>query len=113
TGKGLVTLDSTIYKTKPQSGYIQVAENIYLDTIYMESIWTQIRDSELLPTKAYRYSDLGFILFSQLVQNVTGMTLDEYVDKEFYKPLGMYHTMFNPRSKIDPVHIIPTEDDNY
>lgn len=112
-GKGQVTLDSTIYKTSPQPGYIQVAENIYLDTVYMQNIWTQIRDSELLPTKAYRYSDLGFILFSKLVFNVTGLTLDEYVDKEFYKPLGMYHTMFNPRTKIDPVHIIPTEDDNY
>ncbi len=44
----------------------------------------------------YVYSDLGFILLGEIVDKVTGMPLNEYVRENFYYPLGMNSTFFNP-----------------
>lgn len=48
------------------------------------------------------YSDLNFILLGELVRKVAGLPLDEFVSREFYQPLNMLDTCFNP-----PQHLIP------
>lgn len=42
------------------------------------------------------YSDVDFMLLGILVERVTGMSLDEYMANEFYQPLKLSHTTFNP-----------------
>ncbi len=42
------------------------------------------------------YSDINMIVLAKIVEKITGMTLDKYVEEKFYRPLGMTHTMFNP-----------------
>ncbi|WP_202080627.1 serine hydrolase domain-containing protein [Caldalkalibacillus salinus] len=48
------------------------------------------------PGTTYAYSDLGLILLGQLVERVSGSTLDQYIAKHITEPLGMEDTMFNP-----------------
>jgi serine-type D-Ala-D-Ala carboxypeptidase len=45
------------------------------------------------------YSDLGFMLLGFVVEKVSGKPLDQFVDEELYKPLGLRMTTFNPRKK--------------
>jgi len=45
------------------------------------------------------YSDLGFMLLGYIVEKVSGKPLDQFVDQELYKPLGLRVTTFNPRKK--------------
>ena len=58
------------------------------------------------PGKQVEYSDLGFILLGQIVQRLTGVTLDMYAKQHIFAPLGMDHSTFNPprtlRAKIAP-----------
>ncbi len=35
----------------------------------------------------YVYSDLNFMTLQRLVEKITGKTLDEYVESEFYGPI--------------------------
>lgn len=42
------------------------------------------------------YSDLGYIILGELVQNVSGMPLDQYMDKHIFQPLHMKSTMYRP-----------------
>jgi CubicO group peptidase (beta-lactamase class C family) len=42
------------------------------------------------------YSDLGFMLLGRVVERVTGTTLDRFVSREIYRPLGLEHTGFRP-----------------
>src|SRR5690606_4990763 len=42
-----------------------------------------------------------------IVERITGMSLNEYVYKTFYKPLGMATTGYLPRTKF-PLNRIPT-----
>jgi beta-N-acetylhexosaminidase len=56
------------------------------------------------------YSDLGFILLGEIIQRLTGETLDAFAKDEIFEPLGMDRSMFNPPRKLRE-DIGPTEKD--
>jgi len=90
---------------------IPVAQNLFLNHKFQDSIKKIIRESELKPKK-YLYSDLGFLLLKEMIENITQKSCEDYVISEFYKPLGLQDTYFNPASKgIDLTNIAPTEND--
>ena len=49
--------------------------------------------------KQRRYSDLGFVLLGQIIEQVSKMPLDQFLDQQVFKPLGMLHTTYNPLKK--------------
>tara|TARA_Y100001968_G_scaffold274240_1_gene267332 strand:- start:9166 stop:11982 length:2817 start_codon:yes stop_codon:yes gene_type:complete len=64
------------------------------------------------PNSKTIYSDLGMILLFDIIEQVTGSTLDYLSNKYFYNPLGMKNTFFNPSKELIN-RIAPTEDDQY
>ena len=46
-----------------------------------------------------KYSDFSFLTLGFIVEAVAGEKLDEYVENEIYKPLGMDDTMYVPLNK--------------
>ena len=56
------------------------------------------------------YSDLGIILMAEIVERLTGKSLDDLANLNIFKPLGMSETMFRPPRKLWP-SIAPTEFD--
>ena len=57
------------------------------------------------------YSDTGLYLVGEIVRRVSGLPLDQFVQREVFGPLGMTDTGFNPpRSKL--ARIAPTEVEN-
>lgn len=92
---------------------IPVARNLYMLNSYVPQIFQQILDSELRPTRRYRYSDLGFYLLAQLVEEEGGKPLNAYCQTHFYGPLGLRRTMFNPHDVLSEAEVIPSEEDNY
>jgi serine-type D-Ala-D-Ala carboxypeptidase len=51
------------------------------------------------PRTSIAYSDLDFMILGLLVEQITGMPLDQYVEKNIYNKLGLSHTVFNPLDK--------------
>lgn len=51
------------------------------------------------PRTTIKYSDLDFMILGLLVEQITGMPLDKYVESEIYGKLGISHTVFNPLAK--------------
>jgi len=45
------------------------------------------------------YSDIDYLLLGTLIERVTGMNLDDYVETQIYQPLGLTKTLFNPLQK--------------
>lgn len=78
-----------------------------------KEIIDQIVKSKLNKETKYVYSDLGFILLAELVENVSGTRLDHFMTELFYKPMGMNNTTFLPRKSLDTNRIAPTENDTY
>ena len=64
---------------------------------------------EASPGMQVVYSDLGFILLGEIVQRVTGQTLDAYAQHQIFEPLGMVHTQYCPPSELASC-IAATED---
>lgn len=58
------------------------------------------------PGTTVEYSDLGFMLLGEIVQRLTGETLDQFARENIFEPLEMKNSMFNPprslRSRIAP-----------
>jgi len=46
--------------------------------------------------KQRRYSDLGFILLGEIIEKVSGMSLEQFERQNIFVPLGMTHTTYNP-----------------
>jgi beta-glucosidase-like glycosyl hydrolase/CubicO group peptidase (beta-lactamase class C family) len=57
------------------------------------------------------YSDLGIILMAEIIERLTGRTLDDLAKTYIFTPLAMKDTMFRPPKKLWP-WIAPTEIDN-
>ena len=91
----------------------QVAERLYISKTYEDSIIQKIVDSKLLPKKEYKYSDFTFIILKRYIEKVTGKSLDDLAEANFYQKIGMNNTLFNPLKKFDMSQIAPTEVDDY
>lgn len=77
------------------------AFQVYVDQLKTrEEIIHAVRNEPLLnrPGEKYVYSDLGFILLAEIVEEVSGMRIDQYIRSRFFYPMGMYSTHFNPKS---------------
>ncbi|WP_420580809.1 serine hydrolase domain-containing protein [Reichenbachiella sp.] len=64
-------------------------------------------------TYRYLYSDLGFMLMKDMVEENCSCTFDRSLDEQVYQPLGMSFTTFNPLEKIPKEQIAPTEQDKF
>ncbi len=103
TLKNLLLHNSGLPSWKPFYQLCKTPDEI-LDSIYAQPLVYKTGDSTV-------YSDLGFITLGKVVEVVTGMTLDQYVKKMFYIPLGMKNTTFLPPDKWIE-NIAPTEYDS-
>lgn len=111
---GLGRPDPELYHPAPMTCYeIPVARDLYMADDYVDSVWHQIFTSPLLPTKEYKYSDLGLYLTARALQNINQQPLDVFARRMFYRPMGLATTMFNPWQEGLADRCLPTEDDNY
>lgn len=88
-----------------------VADSLWIHRSYPDSINLKIDQSELMSTKAYRYSDLGFYYFRRVVERISHTPLDSFTDIHFYEPLGANFTGFCPLQRFPRAQIAPTEFD--
>lgn len=111
------TIDSTkegmplpgIYTSRPDNLHsVRVAENLYLRNDWADTLKKRMVQSELGPKDKYVYSDNDFIFLGKIVETISGMTLDEYVKKTYYDPIGMSTTGFKPRERFPLGRIAPT-----
>ncbi|MBW6478234.1 MAG: serine hydrolase [Bacteroidales bacterium] len=104
--------DPAIFQSRNSKDFpVKVAENLYIHKDYRDTIFRKLLDSELLSRRRYIYSDLGFILFAEMIESVTGLSIDNYVNQTFFKPLGLKTMTYNPLEKFSTDRIIPTEND--
>lgn len=109
SGKNL--WDTTVLSTVQDSRFThQVAEGIYLRDDYPDVLRHKIA---IYPVgkKKYVYSDLGFFLLKEVVESIIQRPLDEFVDEQFYRPMGLHRTGFHPLEFVKDGNIAPTEND--
>lgn len=90
---------------------VAVSPDLYLHYKYRKKIYKAIRRSPLNEDDGYVYSGLSFLLYPQIVENLSGVSFNEYVKTNFYKPLGAHTLGYNPHERFSIDRIIPTEVD--
>ena len=114
TDKANITLKQALSHCAGFKAY----DSLWRQTNSRDSILLLIAQSQLRPDNSYCYSDFGFILLADIVERVSGKPLDRYVAEQFYEPMGLKYTMFNPMAKGDgaerfmAAEIAPTERDS-
>lgn len=132
TGEGKLSLDDPIHKYIPEYGtgakrditirhFLLHTSGLPAFRVYVDKLKSKpelihaIRNEPLInkPGEVYVYSDLGVILLAEIIFDITGQTLDDYVKESIYQPLGMTDTAFNPEHVISGAafRIPPTEID--
>ncbi|REE01501.1 CubicO group peptidase (beta-lactamase class C family) [Marinoscillum furvescens DSM 4134] len=85
--------------------------------VLIDSLKNWIVQSRLLNYDSvphYSYSDIGFMVLHQVVEAVSGESMESFLTKHFYQPLGLTRLAFNPLEKgFDLFEIAPTEYDYY
>lgn len=98
---------SATYPTK-------VADNYYIRKNYFKDVmWPKMLNSPIKTRGTYVYSDISMYVMKEIAERISGVPLDQYVQENFYKPLGMQTAGFLPRNRFPREQIIPTEQDNY
>lgn len=90
----------------------QAYSNIYINNRFKRKVYRKIKRSKVSPDKIYKYSGLSFLIYPQLIENITGEDYATYLQNNFYKPLGCKTLGFNPSLKNFENQIVPTEKDS-
>lgn len=91
---------------------VKVADGCYIRTGYYEKVmWPIMLGSKLNPTGKYVYSDISMYVMKEVAEHQTGIPIQDYIQQEFYRPLGMQTAGYLPRSRFPKQRIVPTEDD--
>ncbi len=102
-----------IYSKNPSKEFpYQVADKLYISEVYQDSIMHRIlKRAKVSPEKEYKYSDVGYYLLREVIEDIVKEPIEEYNEEHFYAPMGMSRTTFRPLNKFDKDEIIPTEMD--
>ncbi len=108
-GKEKITIRNLLL----HNGGLPAFKRLYLTCKSPQEVLDSIYQTEMVytPGDSTVYSDFDFILLGKIVEKISGVMLDKYVDSVFFKPLGMTSSIFNPQSSIWKM-IAPTEYDS-
>ena len=100
------------YSAEPNEQFnLEVAPGLYLNSKFKNKVNKAIRKSPLKTRGKYMYSDLSVILTSEVVTKLAGMKFTDYLDQNFYGPLGATTVTYQPTRKFLEDQIVPTEYD--
>jgi beta-N-acetylhexosaminidase len=106
--------DPSFYRDSATGKFnLRVAEQLYIDNAYSDTIFQSILQSPVKPGNEYLYSDLGFYLLRTVVELASGKKIETLVAENFYRPLGLTTMGYSPRNHLPLDQIIPTEKDTY
>ncbi len=105
--------DTTYYSSVQTNRHsLEVADSLWADMALEQDIFNQIAMVDLKPEGEYLYSDLGFILLRKIVENISNMPFEAFMNLHFYKPLALGSLTFKPlKNGVKQSTIAPTEND--
>lgn len=102
------------YSIQPDEKHtLCVAPGIYLDNRFLKTVNHDIRKSALKNRGKYVYSDLPLVITPQIIEHISGTDFIQYLESNFYRPLGANELTYLPLQKFSRERIVPTELDDY
>ncbi|MFB9864024.1 glycoside hydrolase family 3 N-terminal domain-containing protein [Rufibacter immobilis] len=109
------TLNPLFYDSLPSVKYPNlVVPGVYSNQSLEDSVWKWTVTSELVGRRTangkfeYRYSDLGLHIMKRIAERLLNQPLPDFLEQNFYAPLGTSTLTFNPLDKFLKEQIAPT-----
>ena len=107
-------LNPEIYSDRQIGDFqIKVAHDIYMNEAYLDTIFDRVIHSKMRKDKGYKYSDLGYYILKEIIENQEDASLKDMVQDRIYEDLGANFMSYHPLEKFDINTIVPTENDTY
>ena len=102
--------------TKSDQYPLQVAPELFVNIAIRDSAWHWVLNSKMTDHQprtpySYRYSDMGSMIFQHMVENIINQPMNEFLDQNFYEPLGATTLGYLPLERFSPAQVAPTEID--
>ena len=91
----------------------KVYNNLYVKNRFNKKVFRKIKRSKVSNDKTYQYSGLASLIYPTLIEKITGENYEDYLNKNFYKPLSCEVLGYNPLTKNFKNNIVPTELDSF
>ncbi len=88
-----------------------VAKDLYSTRFVKDTLMKRIYDSKLRAKKEYKYSDVGYYIFMDLIEKIYGKPIETVTNDWLYSTLGATTMTYRPLEKFPALRIVPTEDD--
>ena len=75
-------------------GWVHYQDEIYPQTELLKQHFPQYRQLKFAPDSKAAYSNLGYMALGAVIESITGMRYEDYVQDNLLTPLGMVHTGF-------------------
>lgn len=112
TNKESITIKDLLFHQTGLPAYINFYTSIKNPTsVQQDSIhdigMRQIANTQL-GSKTYLYSCINFILLKEIIESITELPMDEFLNNEFYCPLGLKNMCYKPLVVHKKSDIAPT-----
>ncbi|WP_165733896.1 serine hydrolase [Polaribacter sp. 20A6] len=87
-------------------------EGLYVKNRFKNKVFRQINRSKVSDVKKYKYSGLSFLIYPDLISEITKEDYTAYLQTNFYGPLEATTLGYRPKSKNFNNLIVPTEVDS-
>jgi len=106
-------LKARFLSDRPKNNFQHPAyKDLYVANRFKNKMYRMIRRSKVDTLRNYKYSGLAFLLFPELIEQLTGHSYSYQLTKEFIFPLEIPSLGYLPRQKDFPNAIVPTEYDD-
>lgn len=86
---------------------LQVSDSFYINNRFHDAAMQKIADTRMF-SKTYRYSCLNFILLKEIVETLSGIPMDVFLEREFYAPLKLNNMAYLPLRTHKKEDVAPT-----
>ncbi len=86
-------------------------DSLYVKNRFIRKMHRIMNRSGVSKDKKYLYSGLTFLIFPEVISQITGIPYETYLQQNFYGPMGTTTLGFNPETKHFANAIVPTEID--
>ncbi len=105
-------LPEWVSKTASKEYSEQIADGLFIKPEFRDVILKEIAEAPL-KSRSYRYSCLNFMLLKEIIEKISGEPMDSYLEREFYKPMGLAYTAYRPLRKFKKEQIVPTVKEDF
>ena len=104
-----ITIEHLLTHTSGLKSYTNLSEWLPLwrkDMTVREIIdLTKDKPMEFAPGERWNYNNTGYVLLGAVIEKVSGLTHEDYVNKNIFGPLGMKHSYYGNSERIIPRRI--------